>query len=247
VARLGELNRLKTEFVDNVSHEFRTPLTVIRGSSQTLEDHWEGLSDAERRELNTLVQRGATHLTRLIETLLHLAAVQSGTTGYQPLLQDMCALAREVVRQTQPALRQRVILTGDDAPIAVRVDGPKLEVVLRNLLDNAAKFAPDESTIVVELAASGAWAEFAVRDSGPGVRSTDRERVFDRFYQADGGPTRTVSGSGIGLALSRELVLLHGGEIFVDPLFSPGARFVVRIPLDTRPLPALSTQFTRTH
>jgi len=229
-AELAELDRAKTAFFANVSHEFRTPLTLILGPVE------EALERADRSlagESLDLVRRNALRLQKLVNTLLDFSRVETGRAQarYRPtdlgaLVADLASAFRSLVE------RAGLTLTVDCAPLGepVYVDRDMFEKVVLNLLSNAFKFTL-QGGIRVVLAAREGRALLTVADTGVGIPEAELPRVFERFHRVEGARGRSYEGSGIGLALVRELVSLHGGFVSVESRPDEGTRFTVSLPL----------------
>jgi PAS domain S-box-containing protein len=234
---LAELDRAKTTFFSNVSHEFRTPLTLILGPLEEALANAGGDRTAERERLE-LVHRNALRLHKLVNTLLDFSRIEAGRmqASYQPL--DLAALTRDLASSFRSACEQAALeLRVDCPPLGepVYVDADMWEKVVLNLLSNAFKFTLDGS-IEVALRRAGARAELRVRDTGIGIPAAEMPRLFERFHRAPGSRGRTQEGSGIGLALVRELVKLHGGEVRAES--GPGgSTFTVSVPFGSAHLP----------
>jgi signal transduction histidine kinase len=234
VERLRESDRLKDDLLAAVSHELRTPLAGMLGALATLNAREGQLTDPQRQELIGMAVRQGDRLKLQIEQLLLAARLERGghEPGERPVV-DAAAVTREAVaaaRATYPA-RQLVLEANEVLP--VRAVPEAVRQVLGNLLDNAAKHAPDRAPIRVEARRVGALAVMAVEDSGPGVPPAERERIFDRFTQLDSGATRLASGVGLGLYIARQLANAQGGELLLADPTPPGqgARFELRLPM----------------
>jgi signal transduction histidine kinase len=234
VERLQESDRLKDDLLAAVSHELRTPLAGMLGALATLSAREGQLTDPQRQELIGMAARQGDRLKLQIEQLLLAARLERGghEQGERPVV-DAAAVTREAVaaaRATYPA-RQLVLEANEVLP--VRAVPEAIRQVLGNLLDNAAKHAPDRTPIRVEARKVGALAVVAVEDTGPGVPPGERERIFDRFTQLDSGATRLASGVGLGLYIARQLANAQGGELLVADPTPPGqgARFELRLPM----------------
>ena len=234
VERLRESDRLKDDLLAAVSHELRTPLAGMLGALATLSARERQLTDPQRQELVGMAVRQGDRLKAQIEQLLLAARLER--SGHEPAerpVVDAAALARDgaaAARTTYPA-RQFVLETGEVLP--VRAVPEAVLQVLGNLLDNAAKHAPDKAPIRVQARRAGALAVLAVEDSGPGVPAADRERIFERFTMLDSGATRQAGGVGLGLYIARQLALAQGGELLAADPTPPGtgARFELRLPM----------------
>ena len=231
--RLEEMDRLKTRFFANVSHEFRTPLTLLLGPIEDARAGRYGDLGAFADHL-PVMQRNARRLLDLINQLLALAKLEAGGLQLDRRPADLAGLARAVVATfASRAQRGGVALLFDGPPaLAAAVDAAKVEGVLTNLLANALAFTPKGGKVRVSVAADGDEAVLSVEDTGTGIAAADLPHVFDRFRQVDGSATRTHEGTGIGLALAKELVEMHDGTIEVGSAVGFGTRFTVRLPRD---------------
>jgi len=233
-----ELARLRSDFVSSVSHELRTPLAQIRLFLETLRLRRYSTED-QREWLLGHLDRETTRLTQLVENVLAFASAErsDGTTPV-PVLEraDLSALAEETVRSFLPlAASKRVQLRTALADGAVaRLDRAACRQLLLNLLDNAVKYGPPEQTVTVSVQAANGrpMVRLAVEDEGPGIPAAERERIWEPFWRGGEDAVRSVGGSGIGLALVRELARRQGGRAFLDPEWNGrrGARFVVELP-----------------
>jgi signal transduction histidine kinase len=235
---LAELDRVKTAFFSNVSHEFRTPLTLLLGPVEDLLAS-RRLGDAERRELE-LVHRNALRLLRLVNTLLDFSRLEAGRleASFEPT--DLATFTADLASGFRSAIeRAGLVLTVDCQPLAepVFVDRELWEKLVLNLLSNALKFT-FEGAICVRLRQEGGQVLFQVEDTGTGIPASELPRLFDRFHRVKGARSRTHEGSGIGLSLVRELARLHGGDVRVDSREGVGTTFTVTLPQGTAHLPA---------
>ncbi len=236
---LAEIDRAKTAFFSNVSHEFRTPLTLMLGPlEQALASPVEALP--QRRDDLVVAHRSGLRLMRLVNTLLDFSRIEAGRVqaSYEPV--DLATLTDGLAGEFRPAIEKTGLrLVVDCKPLAepVWVDREMWEKIVLNLVANAFKFTL-EGVITVRLRAADGWAVLAVEDSGIGIPSGELPRMFDRFHRVAGARGRTHEGTGIGLALVQELVKLHGGSTEVASQLGSGSTFTVRIPLGAAHLPA---------
>jgi signal transduction histidine kinase len=226
-----DLNRQKGEFVATVSHELRTPVAAIIGTIETISRLGSRLDDERRTKLLDGAVEYGERLSRLIEELLVVAATEQSATTVQVGDIDVRALVTRVVKETETAAGGRVVVTVKPGVGRARTDEVKLHRVLLNLIENAAKYAP-EGSIEVEAVPAGARLLFYVTDHGPGIAAEDRERVFERFVQLDQSLTRRQGGLGLGLYLCRQLAELLGGEIVLTDTPGGGACFCLAIDPD---------------
>ncbi|HSP19796.1 MAG TPA: ATP-binding protein, partial [Myxococcaceae bacterium] len=233
--RTRELEALKTQFFANVSHELRTPLALILGPTEKLLAS-PGLEPEHRAELRT-IQRNGRQLLREVDDLLEISRLDAGVTEVERAPVDLAAAVREAVEGFRSLARERGVDLRLDAPprMVASLDPSRVQRVVLNLLSNAFKFTPERGTVRLSLrqADDGASprAVLEVADSGPGIPEQHREAVFERFRQLDLGNTRRHGGVGIGLALARDLVRAHGGELRVSTAPEGGALFTAVLPL----------------
>ena len=239
VKALAELDRAKTAFFSNVSHEFRTPLTLMLGP---LEDALDGSSEALpplQRERLEVVFRNGLRLQRLVNSLLDFSRIEAGRAhaAYQPtdlarFTADLASNFRSACEKAGLALRVECPPSGEP----VFVDRAMWEKIVLNLLSNAFKFT-FEGEIAVSMQQTDHAAELRVRDTGTGIAAEHLPRIFERFHRIENARGRTHEGSGIGLALVQELVKQHGGSITADSDVGRGTTFTVSIPLGSDHLP----------
>ncbi len=242
--RLRALDQEKTRFFTNITHEFRTPLTLMLGpAAQIAADTREPAT----RQQAELVQRNAQRLLHLINQLLDLSRLEAGQQALTPTPGDAVSFVRGLVGSFESLAQQRGIrysFEADRPAVYAAFDADKLEKVVGNLLSNAFKFTPSAGEVAVSLHwadadtdGSPARLELEVRDTGRGIAAAQLPHVFDRFYQADASDTREHEGTGIGLALTKELVELHGGTIELQSEPGRGTTATVRLPLQPAPPP----------
>jgi signal transduction histidine kinase len=234
VERLRESDRLKDDLLAAVSHELRTPLAGMLGALATLSAREGQLTDPQRQELVDMAARQGDRLKLQIEQLLLAARLER--SGHEPAerpVVDAAALARDALAAARAAYPARQLVFEAQEVLPVRAVPEAVLQVLGNLLDNAAKHAPDKAPIRVEARRVGALAVLAVEDTGPGVPPADRERIFERFTQLDSGATRRAGGVGLGLYIARQLANAQGGELLLADPSPPGqgARFELRLPM----------------
>jgi DNA-binding NtrC family response regulator/signal transduction histidine kinase len=244
---LAEIDRVKTAFFSNVSHEFRTPLALMLGPlEEVLTDAQERLGP-ERHEQLLTVRRNALRLLKLVNTLLDFSRIEAGRVQavYEPT--DLGGVTSEIASVFRSAMESAGLqFSVECPPIAepVYVDRDMWEKVVSNLLSNAFKFT-FEGSVTVKLKAVDGAVQLQVRDTGVGIPEEHRERVFERFHRVEGTQARTFEGTGIGLAFVQELVRLHGGDVRVESALGQGSAFTVTIPLGTAHLPPERIQVTR--
>lgn len=236
IARMREVDRMKDEFVSIVSHELRTPLTSIRGSVQLVLDDEKAIADVEHRTLLQIALNNCERLVRIINDILDVSKIESGNLVLRKKPIHVAELIRQAVDVVAgPALSTGVsITTNVPAQITpVMVDPDRIVQALVNLLSNAAKFAPQHSTVTVSATGSEHMVTIAVADQGEGIAPENLNRLFRKFQQVDSSSSRRKGGTGLGLAITKALVEQHGGRIFVDSELGKGTRFSFTLPTAT--------------
>lgn len=216
-------------FVAVTSHELRTPVTVIKGYADTLTDHWEALSDADRQLAAQKIGQRANELARLVDRLLSSTA-EAGSGGTPPAPYDLADALRAAVTELPAELRRRITLT---APVGLpRVLGhpASLATVLTELCTNAGKYSPPASPITVTAGTDGQTAFICVTDRGSGIRPEHVERAFDQYWQGDSGDRQRSPGAGLGLFLVRRIVEQQNGRVSLRPKAGGGTVAEVRLP-----------------
>ncbi|NOV27036.1 response regulator [Cupriavidus necator] len=231
---LAEIDRAKTAFFSNISHEFRTPLTLMLGP---LEELVRRAGSGEDRALLEMTHRNGLRLLKLVNALLDFSRIESGRVTMRRQPTDLAALTADLASLFRASIEAAGIALQVDCPPlcpplarAVAVDRDMWETIVLNLVSNAFKFT-FAGTIRVAVAAQGDdTVAFIVRDTGIGIPAAELPRIFERFHRVEGAQGRTIEGSGIGLALVQELVRLHGGTIDVQSVPGEGTCFTVRLP-----------------
>ena len=246
---LAELDRAKTVFFSNVSHEFRTPLTLLVGPlEESLTDQTTPLP-AVHREREEVAHRNALRLLRLVNTLLDFSRIEAGRIDatYEPT--DLASLTVDLASVFRSAIETaglRLVVHCKPLPSPVYVDRGMWETIVLNLLSNALKFTFD-GQIAIALRADGNRVELKVSDTGVGIPEADLPRMFERFHRVKHARARTFEGTGIGLALVHELVRLHGGEIKVASEEGRGTTFTVSLRTGSSHLPSERIGAARQH
>ena len=229
---LAEIDRAKTAFFSNVSHEFRTPLTLMLGPLDDLLARSQTHLSPMAKEQLDLVSRNGARLLRLVNTLLDFSRLEAGRVQAVYLATDLARFTSElasVFRSATDKAGLRLIVDCSDLGEPVYVDRDMWEKVVLNLISNAFKFT-FEGEIAVSVHRVGDMAELRVRDTGVGIPAEAIPKLFERFNRVPNMPSRTHEGSGIGLALVHELVKLHGGSVRTESIVGQGSTFVVTIP-----------------
>ena len=244
-AALAELDRAKTTFFSNVSHEFRTPLTLILGPLEEI--LLRGNLPPQQAEQLSTVHRNGLRLLKLVNTLLDFSRIEAGRVQavYEPT--DLAALTSDLASVFRSAVEQaglRLQVNCAPLPQPVYIDRDMWEKIVLNLVSNAFKHTL-RGEIAVDLKPAADFVELSVRDTGTGIAPAALPHIFERFYRVENSQARTNEGSGIGLAFVQELVKLHGGSIRVESTLGAGSTFTVTIPLGSSHLPPDRIQAVR--
>ena len=231
ITELRRLERVRRDFVANVSHEFKTPLTAIQGFAETLLGG--ALDDkANRAHFVEIIREHARRLARLTDDLLKLSRIEAGRLELELRPVRVAALVNgciETARFKAEAKGLRINVQLPEGLPPVHADGAQLGEVLQNLLDNAIQYTPQGGQIDVSATANPEGVTFTVADTGIGIPESELERIFERFYRVDAARSREAGGTGLGLAIARHIVDAHGGRIWVESAVGQGSRFHFRI------------------
>lgn len=231
ITELRRLERVRRDFVANVSHEFKTPLTAIQGFAETLLGG--ALEDKDNRaHFVEIIREHARRLARLTDDLLKLSRIEAGRLELELRPVRVEALVNgcvETARLKAEAKGLRINVQLPEGLPPVRGDGAQLGEVLQNLLDNAIQYTPSGGHINVSATSNGQGVTFTVADTGIGIPESELERIFERFYRVDAARSREAGGTGLGLAIARHIVDAHGGRIWVESAVGQGSRFHFRI------------------
>jgi signal transduction histidine kinase len=230
--RESQLTRLRSDFISGVSHELRTPLAQIRMFSETL-TLGRVRSEEERRRSLAIIDQEARRLTHLVENLLHFSRAERQTTHITPEPTALAPLVQEVIDAFAPLAAARGARLAAAVPedLVVLADPGAVRQMLLNLLDNAVKYGPAGQEVRIGASRENGVAKLWVDDGGPGIPRADRERVWERFWRLERDRDSAVAGSGIGLAVVRELATLHQGRAWIDdPDPAVGTRVVIELP-----------------
>ncbi len=235
VTELRRLERVRQDFVANVSHEFKTPLTAIQGFAETLLAG--ALDDPENnRRFLEIIRNHAIRLARLTNDLLKLARIEAGKLELEFSSVGLLELIEACTETTLLKANRKEITLEISVPPqlpAVRGDAALLRDVLQNLLDNAIQYTPARGHISVTAVARPREAVITVADTGIGIPLSDSERIFERFYRVDAARSREAGGTGLGLSIAKHIVEAHGGKLWVESTVGQGSKFSFSLPLDT--------------
>ena len=231
--KLTNLNQMKSNFVATVSHEFRTPLTSIKAYCETLLKNADNVDRNILKEFLVVIDEESDRLIDLIEDILDFSQMESGAIKFERAPCDMNEMVELATGELQRNFERKDITVHHvlpDPPVRVRAERELMKQLLVNLLHNASKFTPEQGDVWVRLEDETVSARIIVEDNGIGVPEDQIETIFDHFHQVDSGATREYGGTGMGLALCKNIVDWHDGKIWVENLPGRGARFVVVIP-----------------
>lgn len=228
-----EVRVLQTDFVSAVSHEFRSPLTALGQMTELLADD-RVVDERSRRLYLDVMQSETSRLGRLVENLLDFGRMQANRRHYEQEPFDFTELVRDTVRDYGEEVQRdgySLELSGDHAPTLVAADREAFRSVIRNLLENAVKYSPDSRTVWIETGRQNGDVVLNVRDRGIGVPANEQRRIFDRFVRGEAAKRACIQGTGIGLAMVREIVEAHHGRVTLTSEPGVGSTFAVQVPL----------------
>jgi len=232
ITQLESASRHKSDFLANMSHELRTPLNAIIGFSEVLLERMFGDINAKQKEYLQDILSSGRHLLSLINDILDISKVEAGRMELQPAPTDLrFVLQNSVSLVRERATRQGISLDIDvDSTIGtIEADERRVKQILFNLLSNALKFTPAGGRVTLTATGIGDVVQISVRDTGIGIRREDQDRIFEEFQQA--GPGKAVEGTGLGLALAKRFVEMHGGRIWVESDVGTGSSFTFTLPI----------------
>lgn len=224
--------QLRKEFVANVSHELKSPLTAIRGLTESLLSG--ALEDsAHNRRFVQLIDEDTTRLSRLIDDLLSLSQIESHAVPLKLSMVELKPLAESVLASLHSSITQRRLRVACELPegLAVTADADRLRQVFANLIENAIKYNTEGGSLTLSATREGRWAKITVADTGIGIPEADLPRLFERFYRVDKTRSRELGGTGLGLSIVKHIIEAHGGHVEVSSQPHHGSAFSVTLPL----------------
>lgn len=237
VAALREMERMRQEFISNVSHEFQSPLTSISGFARALQNN--DLPPETRKHYLDIIELESVRLSRLSDNLLKLTSLESKHHPFEPISYRLDRQLRRIVLSCEPLWQEKNIEIDIDLPsLPITADEELLDQVWINLLNNSIKFTPIGGTISIGVAATEGGYRVEVADNGIGIPEEHIPHLFERFYKADKSRSRTgeSNGSGLGLSIVRKIVEMHGGTVFASNRSGEGAVFTVQLPVLAQPI-----------
>ncbi len=227
-------SQAKSEFLAHMSHELRTPLNVIIGFSELMLDGVPGEINNEQRQCLDDVLSSGKHLLDLINEVLDLAKIESGTLKLRLADITLTDVLEELTRTMTPILaprKQSLDIEVEEGLPPVHADKGKLRQVLLNLLSNATKFTPDGGKLRIEAVRKDHSCQVSVVDNGIGIKKEDQKRLFEPFHQLDNPLSGEKGGTGLGLAVVKQIIEKHGGKIWMESEYGKGSRFTFTLPL----------------
>jgi len=230
IARIKRLDKMRQEFVANVSHELKTPITSLKGYVETLR---EGDVDAETQmRFLEVIARQTERMNAIIDDLLQLSRLEHGGKKFERKTQPLLPVVREAVQSCKKQAEKKdiVLRIVQQEDIAANVNAQLLRQAILNLLDNAIKYSPAGKTVRVFLRRNAGQVEIGVQDEGIGIEKKYHARLFERFYRVDKARSREMGGAGLGLSIVKHIVLLHGGRVTVESEPDQGSTFTIILP-----------------
>jgi signal transduction histidine kinase len=232
-SQLDELNRLKSEFLSRVAHDFRTPLTSIRWSTQNLKDGVAGETNARQKEYLDAIDASASHLSRLVNDLLEVGRLEAGATEVRPERVDLADVVESSLVSLRPIAAAKGVefeVRSSPLPPVALANADMMLAVMNNLVENAIRFTPERSAVEIDLSREDRWQRIAIRDYGPGIPEEDREVIFERFHQSLQSGAYSGQGFGIGLYVVKSFLDAMEGRVWAENHPEVGARFVCLVP-----------------
>ncbi|KRF02474.1 hypothetical protein ASG89_24435 [Paenibacillus sp. Soil766] len=227
---LGQLERMRQEFISNVSHEIQSPLTSISGFSRALQN--DQLSPEERKHYLTIIETESVRLSKLSENLLKLTSLESQHHPFEPKSYRLDKQLRNHILACEPQwIDKDIEMDIELDSVTVEADEDLLSQVWINLIHNAVKFVPVSGTISVRVVSNGEEAVTRISNNGPSIPEEDQTHIFERFYKADKSRNRMAGGNGLGLSIAKKIVEMHHGSIAVESGVEELTSFIVRIPI----------------
>jgi K+-sensing histidine kinase KdpD len=230
---LKELNRLRSELIANVSHELRTPLGLIKLSCTSLLENQQVFDLQTKNLLLIGIDEETTRLEQIVNNLLDLSQIESGRLRLDKRPTDVAQLAMTVIKSIDIQAPQHHIVHNFVTPLVATIDGRRIEQVLRNLLSNAIKYSPAGGVIIVQGYEDKGRVLIQVTDQGIGIAPDDLDQIFERFYRVESPAMQRIGGVGLGLAVCKSIVEVHGGHIWVESDIGMGSTFYFTLPSDT--------------
>ena len=228
--KLKQLDQLKSQFVTNVAHELKNPLSAVKEAMQIVIDGCTGDIEPRGKEILEIGQRTTNRLSRLVENILDLSKIESGHTHLEISTVDINELVTEVISTYKADLAKKNIVIRKEIPDKigpVKADRDRLIEVIINLLINAIKYTPAGGSVTVRVSKDTSCVRFEVSDTGPGIPKECYTKIFDKFERIT---AEKAEGTGLGLAIAKEIVEMHKGKIWVESILGRGSSFIFTLP-----------------
>jgi two-component system phosphate regulon sensor histidine kinase PhoR len=238
ISEIKQLEQIKKDFVVNVSHELKTPLTAIKGFVETLEDDMEG----EHLHYVEIISRHTNRLINIVQDLLTLSELEDRGNLLMLSKVDINIICKNMIKIFEQKITQKgleIILEIEEGLPKIKLDPFRIEQVFVNLIDNAIKYT-DEGHVQITIYSEGEFAVIEVADTGGGIPVEHHGRIFERFYIVDKSRSRKVGGTGLGLSIVKHIILLHGGDIKIDSSYKKGTKFIFKLPFEPQKTSVLS-------
>jgi len=236
-----KLDAMRRDFVANVSHELKTPLTSIKSYTETLMDGYVDDPEVQKQFLS-VIDSEAERMTRLVRDLLQLSNFDSHSITFYKEYNDYIDLTKKCIKQLQMASSKKNIsikLLTTEKQVVGAFDLHRIEQVFINIISNAIKYTPEEGGVEIQVVRRDDVCVVRVKDNGIGIPAEDLVHIFDRFYRVDKARTRNAGGTGLGLSIAKEIINGHDGYIEIESEFGKGTTVIISIPLDVRVLNVL--------
>jgi len=230
ISTIERLEQIRRNFISDFSHEVRTPLAGLRSAVETLEANTGRLSPEDDQQLRRIMARQLGRMERLVDDLSELSRIESGDLTLDLQTTEMRKIVDDLVEDFADQAAQHHIRFKVEGEATVYADPHRLLQAFSNLIDNAIKYGGDNQTVTISISENGHAAEIRVHDEGEGIPRSDREKIFRRFYRIDKSRSQDIPGSGLGLSITKHLVLQQRGSIDVESEPGKGATFIVRLP-----------------
>ena len=242
--QLKKADRIKTDFLNVTSHELRTPMSSIKGYTQMISKQILGQTNDEQKKALDVILRNTNRLDALIQDILDVSRLESGMMKFITQKTDVTKMVKEITETMQASTDLKRIKINSDVQKEIpdlMIDQERIKQVLINIVDNAIKFSPDGSMIHIKASKEKEDVLFEVEDFGRGIPKNKQKRIFERFYQVDSGIDRKFGGVGLGLTISRGIILAHGGKIWVKSKMNEGSTLSFTLPI--KPVQDIETRF----
>ncbi|WP_055669890.1 sensor histidine kinase [Desnuesiella massiliensis] len=228
---LSKMEKMRQEFISNVSHEIQSPLTSIRGFAQALRN--DNLSSENRIHYLNIIEAESMRLSKLSDNILRLASLESDTIKVEPRIYRLDKQLRRIILSCEPQwVDKNIIMDVSLEKIEIKADEDMMNQVFINLINNSIKFTPEGGSVRINLCNKSDTIEFKIADTGVGIAEEDQSYIFERFFKGDKSRRPAIKGNGLGLSIVKKIVDLHHGTIKIQSKLGEGATFTVSLPSD---------------